>query len=447
MYPEIVKSTIAIEFQKEGNIFASTHGDHTVKIVDFETGKVLRTLIGHPRTPWAVKFHPRNPNLLVSGCIGSTVIVWDWKKSEAIAYTQIMQNVMISSLDWHPKEEVILITCGTTVYMWDYINNNLINLFPASVRKYQFAFFYGDGKYFIASHDNVMNRTQYKTFTISKYQLIKDKYTQTTVVYGSSDISTQSTVNCSNGIHISRDGDYAIISICEGPRNAALAPPVPDIPAASTLQLRGGPYALPVNPPPLPPLTPLPPAHLAAAARAASDTPLHATRLFETPRERGVAPRPPERLATPPHRSPERGELVTPPLQRPPARTGTEEPLLPRPLELGANPPEEPTLRPLAMPVLQQVQVSRPAPLKYPRYIAKVSLVGNSVGKVVSKYKIPENAMVASLQISPSNDFILASYRIRNAEKEATSKSIFFHIYRQMDWRLYVGAGGDWDVV
>ena len=42
MYPEIVKSTIAIEFQKEGNIFASTHGDHTVKIVDFETGKVLR---------------------------------------------------------------------------------------------------------------------------------------------------------------------------------------------------------------------------------------------------------------------------------------------------------------------------------------------------------------------------------------------------------------------
>ena len=195
------------------------------------------------------------------------------------------------------------------------------------------------------------------------------------MVYGSSDISTQSTVNCSNGIHISRDGDYAIISMYP------LFPPPPQLrrPAqrrARPARPRGGPYALPVNPPPLPPLTPLPPAHLAAAARAASDTPLHATRLFETPRERGVAPRPPERLATPP-------------LQRPPARTGTEEPLLPRPLELGANPPEEPTLRPLAMPVLQQVQVSRPAPLKYPRYIAKVSLVGNSVGKVVSKYKIP----------------------------------------------------------
>lgn len=105
-----------------------------------------------------------------------------------------MQNVMISSLDWHPKyleftifncrEEMILVTCGTTVYIWDYMvemgllckeqKNALINLFPTSVRKYQFAFFYGDGKDFIASHENVINRGQYKTYTISKYQLIKD---------------------------------------------------------------------------------------------------------------------------------------------------------------------------------------------------------------------------------------------------------------------------------
>lgn len=65
--------------------------------------------------------------------------------------------------------------------------------------------------------------------------------------------------------------------------------------------------------------------------------------------------------------------------------------------------------------------------------------------------------MVASLQISPSNDFILASYRIRwamgagarrrNAEKENNVKTIFFHIYRQMDWRLYVGEERGWNVV
>lgn len=152
MYPDAVKSTITIEFQKDrqmcffrhleySHIFASTHGDHTVKIVDFGTGRILRvsfyfivyivqTLIGHPRTPWAVRFHPRNPDILVSGCIGSVVIVWDWKKNEILANTIIMPNVMVTSLDWHPtyfssqklilREESILIACGTTVYIWNY---------------------------------------------------------------------------------------------------------------------------------------------------------------------------------------------------------------------------------------------------------------------------------------------------------------------------------------
>ena len=49
-----------------------------------------------------------------------------------------------------------------------------MNLFPASARKYQFAFFVGDGKDFIASHENVVVRDQHRTHTISKYQLNKD---------------------------------------------------------------------------------------------------------------------------------------------------------------------------------------------------------------------------------------------------------------------------------
>ena len=50
----------------------------------------------------------------------------------------------------------------------------MINLCPTSVRKYQFAFFIGDGKEFIASHENVVIRDQRRTNTISKYQLMKD---------------------------------------------------------------------------------------------------------------------------------------------------------------------------------------------------------------------------------------------------------------------------------
>lgn len=131
-------------------------------------------------------------------------MVWNWRKNEMLGYTQIMQNVMISSLDWHPtfacvsfftiREDIVLITCGTAVYLWNYAvissfspnsqKSLIVNLFPNSVLKYQFAFFYGDGKNFIAclstgwlsgiAHENLVNREPVKTFTICKYHLVKD---------------------------------------------------------------------------------------------------------------------------------------------------------------------------------------------------------------------------------------------------------------------------------
>jgi len=51
-------STISIAFSPDGKTMASTHGDHTVKITCCLTGELLQTLIGHPRTPWTVKYHP-----------------------------------------------------------------------------------------------------------------------------------------------------------------------------------------------------------------------------------------------------------------------------------------------------------------------------------------------------------------------------------------------------
>uniref|UniRef100_A0A7N2MJT9 Uncharacterized protein n=1 Tax=Quercus lobata TaxID=97700 RepID=A0A7N2MJT9_QUELO len=50
------RSTIAAAFSPDGRTLASTHVDHTVKIIDGQTGRCLRVfLIGHRRTPW-VKF-------------------------------------------------------------------------------------------------------------------------------------------------------------------------------------------------------------------------------------------------------------------------------------------------------------------------------------------------------------------------------------------------------
>lgn len=58
---------------------ASSHGDHTVRIVDCKTGECVDTLRGHPRTPWCLTFHPSSDELLASGCLGGQVRVWNLK--------------------------------------------------------------------------------------------------------------------------------------------------------------------------------------------------------------------------------------------------------------------------------------------------------------------------------------------------------------------------------
>ena len=71
-------STISLSFAPDGRTLASTHGDHTVKITCCETGRLVRNLEGHPRTPWTVKYHPVDSNIVASGCLGFQVRVWDW---------------------------------------------------------------------------------------------------------------------------------------------------------------------------------------------------------------------------------------------------------------------------------------------------------------------------------------------------------------------------------
>ncbi|CAM9775947.1 unnamed protein product, partial [Chrysoparadoxa australica] len=69
----LTRSTIATAFSPDGLTVASTHGDHTVKVSEFATGLLLRSLVGHPRTPWTVKFHPSDPHIIASGCLAFQV--------------------------------------------------------------------------------------------------------------------------------------------------------------------------------------------------------------------------------------------------------------------------------------------------------------------------------------------------------------------------------------
>jgi activator-of-BECN1-regulated-autophagy protein 1 len=116
--PATTKSAISICFSPDGQTFASTHGDHTVKIVAFDSGIILQTLEGHPRTPWTVKYNLANPRIVASGCLGYQVRVWDCVQAKCLYITRL--NHAIISLAFHPTANVLAIASGSVVHVWDY---------------------------------------------------------------------------------------------------------------------------------------------------------------------------------------------------------------------------------------------------------------------------------------------------------------------------------------
>ena len=112
------RSTIAAAFSSDGKVLASTHGDHTVKIIDCETGSCLKVLIGHRRTPWVVRFHPLHPQILASGSLDQVVRLWDANTSECIISHHFYRP--IASIAFHAKGEIIAVASGHKLYIWHY---------------------------------------------------------------------------------------------------------------------------------------------------------------------------------------------------------------------------------------------------------------------------------------------------------------------------------------
>jgi len=131
--PKTTKSTIALAFSSDGQTLASTHGDHTVKLINVANsmkdgikqpadGCILAELEGHPRTPWTVKFHPTNPNLVASGCLGGELRLWDTITKVHKTRTTLPHPVI--SLSFHPNGRQLAAAAGTMLYLWDFTTTN-----------------------------------------------------------------------------------------------------------------------------------------------------------------------------------------------------------------------------------------------------------------------------------------------------------------------------------
>ncbi|KAL6292342.1 hypothetical protein ACE6H2_000484 [Prunus campanulata] len=112
------RSTIAAAFSPDGKTLASTHGDHTVKIIDCRTGICLKVLSGHRRTPWVVRFHPLHPDILASGSLDHEVRLWDANTAECIGSRDFLRP--IASIAFHAQGELLAVASGHKLYIWHY---------------------------------------------------------------------------------------------------------------------------------------------------------------------------------------------------------------------------------------------------------------------------------------------------------------------------------------
>ncbi|KAG2599865.1 hypothetical protein PVAP13_5KG501000 [Panicum virgatum] len=116
------RSTIAAAFSPDGKTLASTHGDHTVKIIDCHTGKCLKVLSGHRRTPWVVRYHPLYSDILASGSLDHEVRLWDANTSDCIGSQDFHRP--IASIAFHARGEILAVASGHKLYIWNYNNRD-----------------------------------------------------------------------------------------------------------------------------------------------------------------------------------------------------------------------------------------------------------------------------------------------------------------------------------
>ena len=109
------KSTIALAFSTDGVLFASTHGDHTVKIFRCATWLLCCTLRGHRRTPWTIKFHPCDRHILASGSLDESVRIWDLRTEQCIRVLEF--DFVVSCLAFHSSGELLAVTSGRRIFL------------------------------------------------------------------------------------------------------------------------------------------------------------------------------------------------------------------------------------------------------------------------------------------------------------------------------------------
>lgn len=128
------KSVFAVAFSHDGTLVASTHADHTIRVLFYEPFGLTHTLRGHVRSPISLQFHPKNRYILASGCLAGQVFLWNLqsmmgtKMHQLCPFLQqpttheVMHSVVhlpIGSIAFHPNGRHLVASRCRQLTLWD----------------------------------------------------------------------------------------------------------------------------------------------------------------------------------------------------------------------------------------------------------------------------------------------------------------------------------------
>lgn len=131
---QLLKSSIACCVASSGQV-VTTHGDHTLKVFDFTTRKLLHTLQGHQNTPWSCCIHPRNDGTIVSATIHRDLIIWkdyQYFTSYVLPGGGLARNINVpiqATVKFDLLEDVLYVAFGGTIQALDISHKFPIVLF------------------------------------------------------------------------------------------------------------------------------------------------------------------------------------------------------------------------------------------------------------------------------------------------------------------------------
>ncbi|KAA3674772.1 activating molecule in BECN1-regulated autophagy protein 1 [Paragonimus westermani] len=134
------RSTYLLRLNQNNRLLAAAHGDKTVAIYCASTGRLLSRCVGHERSPWTLAFHPSQPYLLASGCLGGSIRLWNLESLATVDPAIIHQvyNLKstkfwthagaIASLAFHPVHPILIAAWTQEVVFYDWVSGRKLSV-------------------------------------------------------------------------------------------------------------------------------------------------------------------------------------------------------------------------------------------------------------------------------------------------------------------------------